>query len=581
MAPAPGIRPFLPRALTGLLILGAGACRSPDPGGEAARVIEGRILGAGGHGLPGGVVTARRSSPIGPLASDGGDDVEATTDARGRFRIETDAETDWLVVTRHPAGAAEVRPVPPEGREARLVILLGPGIPVGGIVLGPDGRPVPDARVSARATTRAGVAIPAPERESRTGPDGRFRLEHLTEGEKTVEVDAEGFSSARVTGVGCLASRPPDDLEIRLGPAQVLRGRVSDADSGRPVPGARVALHSTFDPGSAPRFATSGADGTFDVRTPPMEAFRAGFVLAHGHEPLVPRQETAPGGSLDLRLVELPRIAGRVVDDGTGAPVPEFSIGAAASDDPMSGFWPPGTEYVRDPDGRFDVAARRGEGVRLLVRAPGHAPRILDPVDTRAGDVRRLEVRLSRGTTVRGRVVDTAGRPVAGARIRIEGVRDPSPFFMLLKHAPPRYRTLSDRDGRFAIAHVLPGSREVTAEHSDHAPVSVALSVADGPESVIPDIALPRSASLWGSVLARDGGPDARAVVLVAAEDAATGPSRSVSTGPNGFYDLRNVRPGRYRLVVTQREGSTICFPRFPDGSSVELSEGERRRLDL
>lgn len=113
---------------------------------------------------------------------------------------------------------------------------------VDGRVLDPDGKPVPRARVLIHAATRQAERIsvfearmPAPIGRAPTDAAGRFQIE------------MERLSSARHHQVGAIAMAPglgagwvnldPDaerpDAEIRLGPEQVIQGRLVDP-AGRP-----------------------------------------------------------------------------------------------------------------------------------------------------------------------------------------------------------------------------------------------------------------------------------------------------------------------------------------------------------
>jgi RNA polymerase sigma factor (sigma-70 family) len=76
---------------------------------------------------------------------------------------------------------------------------------------------------------------------------------------------------------------------------------------------------------------------------------------------------------------------------------------------------------VTAADGRFSVAVPRGKRwVVLLARAPGTGIDFIDLGDAPAAGV---ELRLVKDHAIRGRVVDTEGRPVAGVKISVNHVR--------------------------------------------------------------------------------------------------------------------------------------------------------------
>lgn len=102
---------------------------------------------------------------------------------------------------------------------------------------------------------------------------------------------------------------------------------------------------------------------------------------------------TAPATDVVLKLPEMVRVRGRVVDE-RGAPVPEFDANGTS---------------IKSTDGRFDVEA---PNKNLDVWREGFVPIFLSPAEGDVGDVV-----LKRQPTVEGEVVDGEGRPVSGATV--------------------------------------------------------------------------------------------------------------------------------------------------------------------
>ena len=105
-------------------------------------------------------------------------------------------------------------------------------------------------------------------------------------------------------------------------------------------------------------------------------------------------------------------------------------------------------EIRTDRDGRFLTPrqVKRGYGYRAEVKPgdeslmPDHTPWLAIKTDTRPFFPKLV---LRRLRTVHGRVVDSAGKPVAGASVRQAG------------DGPARTATVTDADGRFALPGVL------------------------------------------------------------------------------------------------------------------------------
>jgi uncharacterized GH25 family protein len=102
-------------------------------------------------------------------------------------------------------------------------------------------------------------------------------------------------------------------------------------------------------------------------------------------------------------------LSGRVVADSTGDPIANarVTLTTAAVTATL------GTPVVlTDATGRFEIAAAAG-GQRIVASKSGYARS--EPVPATAGQ--QIEIRLRRGATISGRVVDRFGDPVAGARV--------------------------------------------------------------------------------------------------------------------------------------------------------------------
>jgi protocatechuate 3,4-dioxygenase beta subunit len=211
-----------------------------------------------------------------------------TTDARGRFTLRG--------LGRDMGARLEVRDEPfghqwldiktdARGDTKDVTLALAPARVVEGRVTYADtGKPAAGARVLMQQ-----LAIPvfgsALRKTVRTDAQGRFRLNphrdaflvaYPPAGEPYLAGDAE----VRWSGDAARKQR----VEITLRRGILVRGKVTAADTGKPVAGARVHFWSP----SWGDLAESGADGTFRVAAPPVR----GYLLV-----------SAPGG--DFRRVEI------------------------------------------------------------------------------------------------------------------------------------------------------------------------------------------------------------------------------------------------------------------------------------
>ena len=174
---------------------------------------------------------------------------------------------------------------------------------------------------------------------------------------------------------------------------------------------------------------------------------------------------------------------------------------------------------------------------------------------------------MTAGAALRGRVLAEDGRPLAGASVRTQpnGAAPDSPIGQLLQGSLPDRRTLTevraDSEGSFVLSDLAAGAYQLFLQHSDACGLVVAdLVVTAGQTTTVPDLVLPRGASIEGRVTV-DGRPPGQAKVILTT--AATGGRNSglrleTVTDPDGSYRLpRRVPPGEYVLrsaVVSNAE---------------------------
>ena len=149
---------------------------------------------------------------------------------------------------------------------------------------------------------------------------------------------------------------------------------------------------------------------------------------------------------------------GYVVDDLTGQPVTDYALEFGSPDSSRSGetSWGFGRRTVHQPAGRFEASYCVKTGGRLWLRvlAAGYLPQPVTPEPvTVPTEITKLVVRLNRGGTLRGVVLDHAGQPVAGAHVLLTGnqtlnLRDG------IAEDITRSTATTDAEGRFGLSGV-------------------------------------------------------------------------------------------------------------------------------
>ena len=193
---------------------------------------------------------------------------------------------------------------------------------------------------------------------------------------------------------------------VRLDPAFRLEARVVAADTGEPVPGARVEFTRSTCNECEPEAVTSGADGGFAIDGLARECVQLLTLTADGFasldRPFLVRHG-APQRVHEIRLPRGARVFGEVVDALSLEGIPEARVGGLKC----------------NADGRFDGFVQPlagGQRVVLRVAAPGH----VDLVVREASAVFSAEQRfaLPRPAWIEGNVRARDGAPVAHATLQ-------------------------------------------------------------------------------------------------------------------------------------------------------------------
>ena len=531
-------------------------------GGGVAEVgtLRGVVVDADGRPAAGAELVAAGAAWDGDWPVELG---RASTDGEGRFVLELldkpadcDRPTLWALRVGSVAASSPIDRDSVEGRPFRLELDSPPGAPF--VVAGPDGRPIEGARIIPSRVAREVPEIPeavARLTSSATDRDGRailraFRPEEILE----VRVEASGF------GVQIRQFRTPEGMAhlgskgITLLPTGKVSGRVV-ADDPKSVAGLTVRVNSSnggrggANTGLAE--VTTDATGRFAV-----EAIASGSVTVRvrpreGQPDLPARVVRRPldaGKALD---VEIPlrrgvKVTGVVLDDKDGRAI----AGALVS------VIPPGpSEPVRvrtDDQGRYEAYVPSGlVGHRVLkVPAPYLCPPAFvgpRPVEVPAA-IARFEMpkfAVTRGSDVRGTVVDQLEHPVANARVEASWT-----LFDGRIRAPRSASATSRADGSFVLGPVAPDA-EVSlvasrGESSTDESVMVRPVEAKAVELTLVE---PDAVALSGRVVGADGLGIAGASVRIWSLDRSHSGliAGSSSVRFDGSDELKTDVDGRYR----------------------------------
>ncbi len=407
---------------------------------------------------------------------------------------------DCGVVALAPGFGAAWTELDPDDERPTADIALRPEQVIEGRLFDLQGRPVAGVRVSVTSIDREppprvvragnrfdGVALgattvndfPAWPRPAITDSDGRFTVHGVGRGQhaalaahhpqfalEVIQVEADDASRTRA-------------VRAALPPAQVIKVRVTYADTGRPAPHAALRVSASRKIAGRGIMvldeSETGADGRARVNSWMADGISNIWAQPPEGEPYLPAHGRInwPKGTLEQSLdLALPRgvpVRGKVTEEGTGRPVAGATVDFVPRAERQNiGDGSPIVSTA--PDGSFRFGAEPGPGI-LFARGPSddyalqviasrmlgqarlgglrtythaHAPLDLKP-DSGPQEVHLV---LRRVATVKGRVVGPDGQPVREARIIsrifLEPRPGPSQFWN-------RCRQGKVRDGRFEL----------------------------------------------------------------------------------------------------------------------------------
>lgn len=519
----------------------------------------------------------------------------AVTDAEGRFAFELERGIPFDLALAATGFCDEHLPQRYAGED--LEVVLSRGYLVHGFVRREgDALPIADARVRVFQLNRSARQ----ELVTTTAGDGSYQLRITFQEDATLEVTPlreQGSSWIPLafddTGTARVDVALPDGIEVR--------GRVVEAGSGRPIPGARVGEGWTYR-----RSAATDARGEYVLSGFGVTGVQELFARAPGYGQA--KRASLPAAvdgviRVDFELAPGRTARGRVLDPG-GRPLAGAYVAAVASEDGPEGQRTDWISGRTDFAGRFELGGLTPELPHcLLASAEGFDTKVYDfPAGERTeAEIDLGDVRLAPPAVLAGTVEDETGQPVAGVEVVLKGTnrdRDRLRGELALPPAADWYvesrQATSDARGRFWFGALPAGDFRLRARaRGQPESPSVALALAEGELREGFVLLYPRGEEIRGAVVDAEGHGLGGVYVnasLLEARDATAWAGRpaeaSARTGADGAFELRGLLAGRYHLKLYPFE--LPSDPDFPwlstrlDAESVPPdAPGEPLRLVL
>jgi hypothetical protein len=227
-------------------------------------------------------------------------------------------------------------------------------------------------------------------------------------------------------------------------------------------------------------------------------------------------------------------------------------------------------------DGKFEIKKIAPGNYQIVVTSPGHAPRVIGYASFGADTLKEYTAQLAPAARVAGVVKDQAGKPLANANVRADGIvaLDGTGYI-----TPDRKEVTADADGKFEITGLPEGTLHFHTYAKGFAPVDI-LTKHKAPSENL-ELRVTATGTIKGRVVDAGGNPNPSAQISIYPEG---GPragkwSASGNLDPKAEFSFDSVPPGRY--MVSPFPGRQHDNKPDPAAKAVEVKAGEVAEVEV
>jgi uncharacterized GH25 family protein len=264
-------------------------------------------------------------------------------------------------------------------------------------------------------------------------------------------------------------------------------------------------------------------------------------------------------------------VRGDVFDMSTSKPIAGAHIAVEKNDG--KGKWDQAAQGDANADGHFEIKKAPSGNYRIIASGNGYVSRLVGYASLGDHTLREYTIQLIAPVTVSGQVLDTAGKPIAGANVRADNLIAVDGRGYVL---PEMAQATTDAQGRFELANLPRGHLQLFAYDKTHHMLDV-LKPYSAPARDL-ELRMTATGTIKGKVL-HNGKAAKDAQVSVNPEGEQIGKwAGSMNANPDGTFQFDGVPPGTY--FISADPGKAITGT-DPNAKKIQVKAGETAEVEL
>ena len=238
--------------------------------------------------------------------------------------------------------------------------------------------------------------------------------------------------------------------------------------------------------------------------------------------------------------------------------------------------WTEIAKAVGDADGRFELKNLPPGNYSVLLKCAGYAPRALGYVQCKKGTFNSFSVRMSPGVEQSGSVVDSDGKPVVKAQVRVDNVTADDGHFYPTSRDNDNQEVLTDADGRFTLGNLPRGEMVLTVWGTNmHQIDMLKPHSVPGPPLILK---MAGTGTIRGKVIGRNNKPpDGSVSVWPQGGEVVGSWGGTMDLLEGGTFLFENVTPGKYFIS----DDPAAKFQKNGKTTAIEVKAGETVEVEL